>query len=99
MTPNYTLRSRPVLDSVFSRHRPTEGCASEVDFVASLPLELDRLVMPNTPDERPGRPARPTRGGASPPSMDGQLALQLPSELPSLKIEPEWKLWPQSRCW
>ena len=29
--------------------------------------------------------------------MDGQLALQLPSELPSLKIEPEWK--DQQRLW
>src|ERR1035437_2993158 len=100
MTPNYTLRSRPVLDSVFSRHRPTEGCASEVDFVASLPLEFNRLEMPITPDERPGRPGRAGASAPSGLSMDGQLALQLPRELPSLTIEPEWKnqqrLWGQS---
>src|SRR5664279_4383542 len=97
MTPNDTLRSRPVLDFVFSRHRPTEGCASEVDFVASLPLEFNRPEMPITPGERPGRPGRAGASAPSGLSMDGQLALQLPRELPSLTIEPEWKN--QQRLW
>ena len=65
--------------------------------MASLSLEFDRMDMPITPAERPGRPARPPRGGASALVTDGQLALQLPRELPSLAIEPEWK--DQQRLW
>ena len=56
--------------------------------MASPSLEFDRLEMPIAPDERPSRAART---GA------GQLALQLPRELPSLAIEPEWK--DQQRLW
>jgi site-specific DNA-methyltransferase (adenine-specific) len=60
--------------------------------VASLPLELNGL---ETPSARDVRLVRPTRGG--PASTEGQLALQLPAELPHLAIEPEWK--DQQRLW
>jgi hypothetical protein len=61
--------------------------------VASLPLELDGVETPPAHEERPIRPAR----GGMTPTVDGQLALQLPSELPHLAIEPEWK--DQQRLW
>ena len=61
--------------------------------MASLPLEIDGLEKPVARDERS---IRPTRGGVT-PATSGQLALQLPSELPHLAIEPEWK--DQQRLW
>ena len=61
--------------------------------MASLPLELDGIETPPAPEQRP---IRPTRGGMT-ATTDGQLALQLPSELPHLAIEPEWK--DQQRLW
>ena len=61
--------------------------------MASLPLELDGIETPPAPGQRP---IRPTRGGMT-ATTDGQLALQLPSELPHLAIEPEWK--DQQRLW
>ena len=61
--------------------------------MASLPIELDGIETPAAPEERP---IRPTRGGMT-ATTDGQLALQLPSELPHLAIEPEWK--DQQRLW
>ena len=60
--------------------------------MASLPVELDGLDTPTAPDVRLVRPAR---GGRA--ATEGQLALQLPSELPHLAIEPEWK--DQQRLW
>jgi hypothetical protein len=39
----------------------------------------------------------PARANAPLPLTNGQLALQLPSELPHLTIEPEWK--DQQRLW
>jgi len=67
--------------------------------VASLSLEFDRLEMPITCDERPGRPARASAGASAQSNLStaGQLALQLPRDLPSLTIEPEWK--DQQRLW
>jgi len=62
--------------------------------VASLSLEFDRADLPTAPD---ARPAAPTRAGDALFSLDGQLALQLPSELPRLCMEPEWK--DQQRLW
>jgi hypothetical protein len=62
--------------------------------VASPSLEFDRLQGPIAPDERP---ARPIREKPALVTTDGQLALQLPSELPTISIEPEWKV--QQRLW
>ncbi|MGD0248056.1 MAG: DNA methyltransferase, partial [Candidatus Limnocylindrales bacterium] len=62
--------------------------------MASLSLESDRADLPTAPDPRA---IAPTRASASVPETDGQLALQLPSELPHLAIEPEWK--DQQRLW
>ena len=62
--------------------------------MTSLSLESDRADLPMAPDPRP---TPPTRASGSPSATDGQLALQLPSELPSLAIEPEWK--DQQRLW
>ena len=62
--------------------------------MASLSLELDRADLPVTPDPRP---AASTPAGDARVSTAGQLALQLPSELPRLSIEPEWK--DQQRLW
>jgi hypothetical protein len=61
--------------------------------VASLPLDLDGPDSPMAPQERP---IRSSRGSMIAPT-DGQLALQLPNELPRLAIEPEWK--DQQRLW
>ena len=47
-----------------------------------------------TPGPRSTAPNRPT---AIAPQTEGQLALQLPAELPHLSIEPEWK--DQQRLW
>ena len=62
--------------------------------MASLSLELDRADLPVTPDPRL---AASTPAGDARVSTAGQLALQLPSELPRLSIEPEWK--DQQRLW
>src|ERR1035437_78928 len=84
----------PVLDSVFYRHRPAAGYAlRRSPIVASVSLE-DRAELPITPDMRPVAPAR---ASALQAPTDGQLALQIPSELPNLEIEPEWK--DQQRLW
>jgi hypothetical protein len=60
--------------------------------VASLSLDFDRVEPPTPAAEhvrqRPRLQAAPT---------NGQLALQLPSEIPHLAIEPEWKN--QQRLW
>jgi hypothetical protein len=60
--------------------------------VASLPLDIDRddsSAAPSDPGLRRPRPQLvPTVG---------QLALQLPAEIPTLAIEPEWKS--QQRLW
>jgi hypothetical protein len=61
--------------------------------VASLPLELDGLDSSLEPEDRQIRPVR----DAPVPPTSGQLALQLPTELPRLAIEPEWK--DQQRLW
>jgi hypothetical protein len=69
--------------------------------VSSLPLESELAARPSVTGERsdvrtepwPRLPAR----GAVPVSSNGQLALQLPSELPRLALEPEWK--DQQRLW
>lgn len=67
--------------------------------MASLSLEFDRLEMPIAPEERPSRAARARASAPSALSTatNSQLALHLPSELPSLEIEPEWK--DQQRLW
>jgi DNA methylase len=61
--------------------------------VASLSLDSDRADVPMTPDltSAPIRPSGIVR------ATSGQLALQFPSELPHLAIEPEWK--DQQRLW
>jgi hypothetical protein len=74
---------------------------SEVVSVSSFPLEFDLTAVPSAADERSDvrSEARTTgpRTGAPLPATDGQLALQLPSELPHLSIAPEWK--DQQRLW
>ncbi len=62
--------------------------------MALLSLESDRLEMPKAPEDRP---MRSVRIGAVAISTDAEHALHLPSELPSLAIEPEWK--DQQRLW
>ena len=62
--------------------------------MASPSLEFDRLQGPIAPDESP---ARPIREKPTLLTTDGQLALQLPSELPTISLEPEWKA--QQRLW
>ena len=62
--------------------------------MASPSLEFDRLQGPIAPDEDP---ARPIRAKPALVTTDGQLALQLPSELPTISLEPEWKA--QQRLW
>jgi hypothetical protein len=66
--------------------------------VSSLPLASEPADVPPDEGSRPGfrLDARPVRGGAVAP-VNGQLALQLPSELPHLAIAPEWK--DQQRLW
>ena len=61
--------------------------------MASVSLESDRAEMPIAPEPRA---IASSRAGAH-PQVDGQLALQIPSELPNLAIEPEWK--DQQRLW
>ena len=69
--------------------------------MSSFPLEFDLTAVPSAADERSDvrSEARTTgpRTGAPLPATDGQLALQLPSELPHLSIAPEWK--DQQRLW
>ena len=59
--------------------------------MASLPLGLDRDEAAVLPEAAPRR-ARPVLVATV-----GQLALPLPAEIPSLRIEPEWKS--QQRLW
>ena len=59
--------------------------------MASLSVDFDRAEPPAPAVERAPRP----RLQAAP--TNGQLALQLPSEIPGLAIEPEWKS--QQRLW
>jgi site-specific DNA-methyltransferase (adenine-specific) len=68
-------------------------CSSEVAIVASVSLEFDRADLPLEPEPRA---VSPTRGAGS-LATDGQLALHIPSQLPQLAIEPEWK--DQQRLW
>ena len=76
--------------------------------MSSLPLESELTAIPSARGERsdvriearpvlsvPTRATSPTWTGQ--PASDGQLALQLPSELPRLAIAPEWKN--QQRLW
>jgi hypothetical protein len=56
--------------------------------VASLSLDTDRA-------ERSGEASAQPEPRAV--SFEGQLALKLPSELPHIAIEPEWKS--QQRLW
>ena len=70
--------------------------------MSSLPLESEVPALPPASGERPGagreswsRLAAPSRPALVP--SNGQLALPLPSELPHLAIEPEWK--DQQRLW
>jgi len=70
--------------------------------VSSLPFESELTAVPSAPGERSDirvepRPRRAGRGSAVLVPSNGQLALQLPSELPHLAIEPEWK--DQQRLW
>jgi DNA methylase len=69
--------------------------------VSSLPLESDHADMPSRAADRSdfrldARSDR-TRPGAPLLPTEGQLALELPSELPHLSIAPEWK--DQQRLW
>jgi site-specific DNA-methyltransferase (adenine-specific) len=68
-------------------------CSSEVAIVASVSLDFDRADLPNAPEPR----AASARAGGRQLIIDGQLALQIPSQLPQLAIEPEWK--DQQRLW
>jgi hypothetical protein len=67
--------------------------------VASLSLESDRLETPMAPEGRTSPLSRLRSGAPGPTALAtaGQLALALPSELPGLEIEPEWK--DQQRLW
>jgi site-specific DNA-methyltransferase (adenine-specific) len=60
--------------------------------VASLSLDFDRVEPPTPATER-----APQRPRLQPAPANSQLALQLPSEIPHLAIEPEWKS--QQRLW
>jgi len=62
--------------------------------VASVSLDSERAESSMTPGSPSSAPTRPI---ALVPDTDGQLALQLPAELPHLAIEPEWK--DQQRLW
>jgi hypothetical protein len=66
--------------------------------VSSLPLASEPPDVPSDEDPSVRLEARPilARSGAIAP-VNGQLALQLPSELPHLAIAPEWK--DQQRLW
>jgi hypothetical protein len=57
--------------------------------VSSLPLEADRVARHPAPDGRDD--------GGTAALENGQLSLRLPSGLPHLPIEPEWK--DQQRLW
>jgi hypothetical protein len=75
-------------------------CALEVVSVSSLPRESEPAGALPAAGVRSGlqldtRPAS-ARSDDVPPT-DGQLALQLPAELPRLAIAPEWK--DQQRLW
>jgi hypothetical protein len=56
--------------------------------VASVSLDSERVDLPMASNARPMEVAR---GGSGMPPIQGQLALQLPSQLPTIEIEPEWK--------
>jgi hypothetical protein len=61
--------------------------------VASVSLDFDRDDVTLAPEPR----AVPARDGGRQLETDGQLALQIPTQLPELAIEPEWK--DQQRLW
>jgi site-specific DNA-methyltransferase (adenine-specific) len=92
-----------VLDSVFFAFTHVRACgALEVVSVSSLPLESELTVVPSASGERSNvrvgaLPRRPARGQPALVTSNVQLALQLPSALPYLAIEPEWK--DQQRLW
>jgi len=69
--------------------------------VSSLRLESELAALPSALVERSDArtPSRLLAGRAAAPqaATNGQLALQLPSELPRLAIAPEWK--DQQRLW
>ena len=76
--------------------------------MSSLPLKSELTVMPSAPGKRSdvriearpvlSFPARTTLvASTGQPVSNGQLALQLPNELPRLAIAPEWK--DQQRLW
>lgn len=70
--------------------------------MSSLPLESDVPVLLPASGERSGAgteawPRVPSRSRSAAAPTQGQLALQLPSELPHLAIDPEWK--DQQRLW
>src|SRR5664280_309801 len=76
--------------------------ALEVVSVSSLPLESELTVVPSASGERSDiriepLPRLPQPGQPTLVSSNGQLLLPLPSELPHLAIEPEWK--DQQRLW
>ena len=62
--------------------------------MTSVSLESSRAELPMPSDPRA---TVSTRAGSPLPVSDGQLALQIPNELPRLEIEPEWKN--QQRLW
>jgi hypothetical protein len=75
--------------------------SEEVESV-SLPLEAELPVLLPASGERQQveigrRPRLAARGRPAIIATEGQLALRLPSELPHLTIEPEWK--DQQRLW
>jgi hypothetical protein len=62
--------------------------------VTSVSLESERTELLTAAGPRL---IEPSRADTATQQTDGQLALQLPSELPHLAIEPEWK--DQQRLW
>ena len=92
----------PVLDSVsFASATYAPAVLSEVVSVSSLPLNSGPTSLPSALDERSDARSEtrtfPARAGSPIAPTSGQLAFQLPSELPQLSIAPEWK--DQQRLW
>ena len=69
--------------------------------MSSLPLNSEPTLLPSAPGERSDTRSEPqtspVRAGPPVAPTSGQLAFQLPSELPQLSIAPEWK--DQQRLW
>ena len=67
--------------------------------MASLPLDFDRVDLgaSTSTSASPSGEAGAKRPRLIVPPTVGQLALQLPTEIPNLAIEPEWKN--QQRLW